>query len=296
MMVEAIAVLLRGLSFIAMFQAVGGALFVTLFGTYLPVSGLRIRRLLRIATLIAGALVLLQFSFEAARLAGEFSGLWDQQLQKLAWHSPAGTAVRLRLIGLLLVLVSLQGSPPVGGATARRRMVALLCSVGTIVLVAAFTAIGHTVDHPHRTALALLLLAHLLSMAFWFGAIWPLRQAVIHEPPAVAAAVLERFSRIAVWIVPGLLLAGGTLVVLLVPGFVVFGQPYGQLLLAKMAGFGALMGFAAWNKLRLTPALWQNNPAAAPRLRRSLMSEYLIIAAVLGITAIMTGLYSPDTV
>jgi putative copper resistance protein D len=275
---------------------VGGALFVTLFGTSLPVSGARIRRLLRIATVIAIALVLLQFSLEAARLAGEFSGLWDEAMQKLAWHSPAGTAMRLRLIGLLLVLVGLQGTPPADGATGRRLSAALLCSVGTLVLVLAFTVIGHTVDHPQRTALALLLLVHLLSMAFWFGAIWPLRQAVIHEAPPTAAAVLARFSRIAVWIVPGVLVAGGTLVLWLVPGLVVFGQPYGQLLLAKMAGFGALMGLAALNKLRLTPALWQNHPAAAPRLRRSLMSEYLIIAAVLGITAVMTGLYSPDTV
>jgi len=296
MMVDAVAILLRGLSFIAMFQAVGGALFVILFGTALPVSGLRIRRLLRIATLVAGALVLLQFSFEASRLAGEFSGLWDPRMQALAWHSAAGSATQLRLIGLLLVLVGLRDLPPAAPAAARRRMAAVLCSLGAIVLVVAFTVMGHTVDHPHRTAMALLLLAHLLSMAFWFGALWPLRQAVIHEPPAAAAAVLERFSRLAVWIVPGLLVAGGTLVVLLVPGLGVFGQPYGRLLLAKVAGFGALMGFAALNKLRLTPALLQNNPAAKPRLRRSLMSEYLILAGVLGITAIMTGLYSPDTV
>jgi putative copper resistance protein D len=231
--------------------------------------------------------VLLQFSFEAARLSGEFSGLWDEQMQRLAWHSAAGTAVRLRLSGLLLVLV---------GLIARRGVAGPLCIAGIIVLAAAFTVIGHTVTHPHRTELGLLLLVHLLSMAFWFGALWPLRQAVIHEAPAAAAALLERFSRMAVWIVPAVLLAGATLVVLLVPGLFVFGQPYGQLLLAKMAGFGALMGLAALNKLRLTPALRQNNPAAAPGLRRSLMSEYLIIAAVLGITAIMTGLYSPDTV
>jgi putative copper resistance protein D len=287
MMVDSVAVLLRGLSFIALFQAVGGALFVTLFGTYLPVSGVRIRRLLRIATLTAGALVLLQMSFEAARLAGEFSGLWDERMQGLAWHSAAGTAMRLQLSGLVLVLVGLQ---------ARRRLAGLLCSVGTLVVAVAFTVIGHTVDRPHRTDLALLLLVHVLSVAFWFGALWPLRQAVIHETAAGAAAVLERFSRIAVWTVPALLLAGATLVVQLVPGFSVFGQPYGQLLLAKMAGFGALMGFAALNKLRLTPGLRQNNPAAAPRLRRSLMGEYLLIAAVLGITVIMTGLYSPDTV
>ncbi len=286
-MVDSVAVLIRGLSFIAMFQAVGGALFVTLFGTYLPVSGVRIRRLLRSVTLTALALLLLQFSFEAARLAGELSGLWDGQMQRLAWNSAAGAAMRLQLSGLLLVLV---------GLLARRGVAGPLCIAGIIVLAAAFTVMGHTVDHPHRTALALLLLVHLLSMAFWFGAIWPLRQAVIHEAPAAAAAVLERFSRIAVWIVPGMLVAGGTLVVLLVPGLAVFGQPYGQLLLAKMTGFGALMGLAALNKLRLTPALRQNNPAAVPRLRRTLMGEYLVIAAVLGITAVMTGLYSPDTV
>lgn len=287
MMIDSVAVLVRGLSFIAMFQAAGGALFLTLFGTYLPLSGVRIRRLARIATLTAGALVLLQFGFEAARLAGEFSGVWDPQMQRLAWESAAGTATLLRLGGLLLVLVGLLAHP---------RMAAVPCIVGTLVLAVAFTVVGHTRDHPHRMGLALLLLVHLLSMAFWFGAIWPLRQAVIHETPATAAAVLQRFSRIAVWIVPGLLLAGATLVVLLVPGFSVFGQPYGRLLLAKMAGFGALMGFAALNKLRLTPALMQNSPAAVPRLRRSLLSEYLIMAAVLCITAIMTELYSPDTI
>jgi copper resistance protein D len=296
MMVDSVAVLVRGLSFIALFQAMGGAVFVTLFGSSLPLSGPRIHRLLRLVTVIAIALVLLQFSFEAARLAGEFSGLWDEQMQKLAWHSPAGSAMRLRLIGLLLVLVGLQGTPPAAGARARRLIAGVLCGVGTLLVAVAFTVIGHTVDHPHRTGLALLLLVHLLSIAFWFGALWPLRQAVIHEAPAAAAALLERFSRLAVWIVPGVLAAGGTLVLLLVPGLFVFGQPYGQLLLAKITGFGALMAFAALNKLRLTPALWQNHPAAVPRLRRSLLSEYLIIAAVLGITAIMTGLYSPATV
>jgi putative copper resistance protein D len=296
MIVDSVAVLIRGLSFIAMFQAAGGAVFVSLFGAGVPGSEVRIRRLLRSVTLTALALLLLQFSFEAARLAGEFSGLWDERMQKLAWDSPAGTALRLRLSGLLLVLVGLHGFAPVGGGTARRRMAAVLCTIGALVLAVAFTVIGHTLDHPHRTALAVLLLGHLLALEFWFGAIWPLRQAVIYEAPTAAVAVLTRFSRIAVWIVPGMLVAGGTLVVLLVTGWGVFGQPYGQLLLAKMAGFGALLGFAAWNKLRLTPALLQNHPAAAPRLRRSLTIEYLIIAAVLGITAVMTGLYSPDTV
>jgi putative copper resistance protein D len=61
-----------------------------------------------------------------------------------------------------------------------------------------------------------------------------------------------------------------------------------------MLGFGVLMYFAALNKLRLTPALWRADAGAAQRLRRSLLIEYLLIAAVLAITAVMTGLYSPD--
>ncbi len=81
---------------------------------------------------------------------------------------------------------------------------------------------------------------------------------------------------------------------LLVPGWSVFGQTYGQLLLAKMAGFGALMACAALNKLRLTPALLRGHPVAQLRLRQSLTIEYLLIAAVLVVTAIMTGLYSPE--
>jgi putative copper resistance protein D len=295
MIVDAVAVLIRGLSFIAMFQAAGGAIFATFFGDSLAICGTRVRWTLRIATVAAIALLVLQFAFEAARLAGDFSGLWDARLQALAWHSVMGSALRWRLLGLLLVLAGIQGYGP-GGVMPWRRVAAPLCLGGTLALAVAFTRVGHTVDHPHRMLLASLLLVHLLSMGFWFGALWPLRQIVVFEAPATAAAVLERFSRIAVWIVPVLLLAGASLVLLLVPGWAVFGQPYGQLLLAKAAGFAALLGFAALNKLRLTPALGRNDPAAVPRLRRSLLGEYLVIGLVLAVTAIMTGLYSPDTV
>jgi putative copper resistance protein D len=286
-MIDSLWVLVRALSFIAMFQAAGAAVFLTLFGSRLPVAAAPIARLARIATFLALALVLVHYSLEAARLAGDFSGLIDSRMQQLAWHTAPGTAVCLRLSGLLLVMAALSR----GG---RRFGAAFLCMVGALVLVAAFTSVGHTVDHPHRPVLATLLGIHLASVTFWFGALWPLRQAVTLETPATAAAALERFSRIAIWMVPGLLLAGATLALLLVPGFSVLAQPYGQLLLAKIVGFSVLLGFGALNKLRLTPALRQNVSSAAPALRRSLAIEYLIICGVLTITAVMTGLYSPD--
>jgi putative copper resistance protein D len=280
-LVDAVAILARALSFIAMFQAAGAALFLAIFAARLRLSGPPILRLARLATVGAALLVLLHFSLEPAHLAGEFSGIGDRQLWQLAWQSAPGTGLRLRLVGLLLILAGLGFSRA-------------LSVVGALLVVAAFTTMGHTVDHPHHIVLAVLLAVHLASLMFWFGALWPLRQAVTLEAPATAAALLERFSRLAIWIVPGLLVAGATLVLLLVPGIAVFTMPYGQLLLAKMLGFGALLYFAALNKLRLTPALWREAAGAAQRLRRSLLIEYLLIAAVLVITAVMTGLYSPD--
>jgi putative copper resistance protein D len=273
-MTDSVVVLVRALSFIAMFQAAGAAVFLTLFRAHLSVAAAPIARLARIATLAAAALVVLHFSLEAAGM------------QRLAWHTAAGTALCLRLGGLLLVMSGL--------ITERRLVAGVCCTAGTALLVGAFASLGHTVDHPHRAVLAALLAAHLLSITFWFGALWPLRQVVTLETPARAAAVLEQFSRIALRVVPALLLAGAALVLLLVPGLSVFAQPYGQLLLAKIVGFSALLGFGALNKLRLTPALRQNIGSAVARLRRSLAIEYGIMGAVLAITAVMTGLYSPD--
>jgi putative copper resistance protein D len=280
-LVDAVAVLARALGFMALFQAAGGALFLALFGSGVTVCAPLIKRVARMATVAAALLLLAHFALESGRLAGDLSGLWDRSLQQLLWQAAPGTALRLQLTGLLLVLVGLYGSRT-------------LSVLGMLLVVAGFTTLGHTVDHPHRAVLAGLLGIHLLGVAFWFGALWPLRQAVTLESPARAAAVLERFSRLAIWLVPALLLAGATLVVLLVPGFAVFTTPYGELLLGKMLGFAVLMYFAALNKLRLTPALRRNDAGAAPRLRRSLLLEYLLIGAVLAITAWMTGLYSPD--
>ena len=286
-MLDALSVLIRALSFVAVFEAAGGALFVAAFGAPAGRSGAGIRRRLRLAVLAAVLLVLLHYGTEAARLAGELSGLLDRQMQQLVWHSASGTALCLTLPGLLLVFAGLL-LPRQG------KLAGLLAVAGLAAIIAAFTTMGHTVEQPHRVGLALLLSAHLASIAFWFGALWPLRQAVTLEESATAAALLERFSRFAVWIVPGLFVAGASLVLLLVPGLAVFGQTYGQLLLVKIGGFSVLMVLAGLNKVRLTPALRGNAPAAVARLRRSLLLEYLLIAAVLTVTAVMTGLYSPE--
>jgi len=81
---------------------------------------------------------------------------------------------------------------------------------------------------------------------------------------------------------------------LLVPQIEMLAEPYGQLLIAKLAGFALLMGLAAANKWRLGPAIARGEARAAYLFRRSLIAEYVLIIAVLAITAVMTSLFSPE--
>jgi putative copper export protein len=112
------------------------------------------------------------------------------------------------------------------------------------------------------------------------------------ESHGSAAGLLMRFSRRAGWLVPLILLAGLAMAWILAGSLSVLSQPYGQLLLAKLAGFVLLMLFAAYNRWKLTPALQQAASSAA--LRRCIAAEYVLIAAVLSVTAVMTTFFSPD--
>jgi putative copper export protein len=81
---------------------------------------------------------------------------------------------------------------------------------------------------------------------------------------------------------------------LLVPALAVLATPYGELLIAKLIGFALLMGLAAANKWRFGPAIARGEARAAHLFRRSVVSEYVLIIAVLAITAVMTTFFSPE--
>ena len=135
---------------------------------------------------------------------------------------------------------------------------------------------------------------HLLIVAFWFGALWPLYFVSLREAPARASAIVQRFTGVATWLVPVIFVAGTAMAILLLPGFSVLTEPYGELLMAKVVGFALLLGLAAANKWRLGPALHAGTAGGGRWFRRSVATEYVLIAAVLAITAVMTSFYSPE--
>ncbi len=284
-MPDVISVILRALSFVLLFQAAGIAIFVAIFGRRLASSRATVRRLGQAAAIAAIVLVAAHYALEAARMAGEMSGMWDPTLQGMAWNSPARAALICRLLGLLLIAVGLQE------ASVRWTILAV---GGAVLATGAFTLTGHTSVNVHRALLATLLMLHVLVVAFWFGALWPLYVASLRETPARASDIIERFTAAATWLVPVILLAGIVMAVLLLPNLQALSEPYGELLIAKVVGFAVLMGLAAANKWRLGPALVHGPVQSGRWFRRSVAAEYVLIAAVLTITAVMTSFFSPE--
>ncbi len=276
---------LRALSFVLLFQAAGIAVFMAIFGRRLEQSAEWVRRAGRFAALAAMAFVTAHYALEAARMAGELPGMFDAALQATVWHSPTRWALFARLGGLALIAIGLRSAGKLSG---------LLGAAGAILAVFAFTLTGHTSTNPHRAVLEALLGIHLLIVAFWFGALGPLYVVSARETTGTACRIIARFTELATWLVPGILLAGAAMAFLLVPSVSALTEPYGELLIAKVVGFALLMGLAAANKRRLGPALAAGSVEAGRRFRRSIGAEYGLIAAVLAVTAVMTTFFSPE--
>ncbi len=279
---DGLSVALRAMSFMAVLQAAGIVIFLWLFRGHVLESRKEIRRLGLWSAAIAPPLLAGQFALEAARMAGEFSGVLDPSLQRIAFASSVGVTLAVRLSGIVLILAGLSRATTVGAA---------LGLAGALLIAASFALMGHTAVNPWRVLLAPALMSHVLIAAFWFGAIPALYLVMLREESGLAARSVEAFSSIAIWLVPALAIAGALMALVLVRHLTAFQQPYGWLLLAKIMGFALLMVFAAANRLRLGPAVALG---ATRSFKRSLAAEYLLMAGVLVATATMTSLYSPE--
>jgi putative copper export protein/mono/diheme cytochrome c family protein len=153
--------------------------------------------------------------------------------------------------------------------------------------------------HSHAISMytgpSLLLLSevlHLLAAGAWLGGLLPLLLLIDAVPPDAAATASRRFSPL------------GTACVLVLAGTAFFqfwvligglpelvGTGYGLVALLKLALFLMLLGFAARNRFRFTPALAGLSPEAAKLgLRHSIAFETAVGLAVVLAAGLLTNL------
>lgn len=220
------------------------------------------------------------FMLRGAALTGGADGMTDPEMLGLLWATPVGDALIYRLAGAALIIAGIF----------IRRVGKWVALVGGVVALWSFAKIGH-VPELELPGARLLLLLHLLGVAFWVGILGPLRK-MARDPNSLynAAQLGHRFGKAAAVIVPLLVLAGLFMAWLLLGDLeTMVSTAYGQTLLTKVVLVGMVLTLAAANKLRFVPAMQDGDATAAKHLVRSIEIETAVILAVLAATATLTS-------
>jgi copper resistance protein D len=255
------------------------------------------------AALLVGAIVGL--AAQTATMTGDFADMFRPR----AWLSVVtgadfGPEMAARIV-LPIVALALAwlGRPSVP-----------LWSASSLVggaALASFAWTGHGVSDQGTAGLIHLGadVLHLLATGVWLGALAVLAILLCtssgRSDPAALRALhrgLKGFSGVGTATVATLLATG-----LLNSWFLIgpnhipdlFSTPYGLLLCGKVAVFIAMVGFAGFNRFRLTPALARSlsdggSPAAVSRLRLSVALETACGGAVLALVAVLGTLEPPS--
>jgi putative copper export protein len=278
-------VLVKTILYAATFGAAGGVFFLGYCGRQLPV--LDYRRIQR----LTGAFILSGIAVSGARIlllagsmSGDASGMIDPSLTRMIVQGPEGAAAGIRMAGLGLAAFALSKD---------RRFFAVAI-IGASLAATSFAWVGHARAAALRAPATVLVGVHLLSAAFWLGALMPLH-ILARDPQSTAiAAAAARFGRMAV-IVVGLLLTAGIILlwILLDTPSQLWMSGYGRLVMIKMGLVAVLLSLAALNKWRLTPRLRDRDARAVRWLRRSITAELLLAGLILAVTAAFTTLMGP---
>ena len=280
---DAVAIGMRAAAFVGVLQATGLSLFAATHRTALAENASPLVALARSMALAGLALVLGHQFFEAARLAGDWSGLIDFDIQRGNWHRSPGVSALVAGAGLAIVYA---------GCCLQGVLSRLLTILGALAVAGSFALTGHTTDSSVLPLLRLLLALHVAIVSYWLGSIVALvRLTRIARTPALYKASTA-FSASAVWLVPAILPIGVAMAIGLLPNLAALRTMYGALLVSKVTGFAVLMALAAFNRWCVVPALDRDAPVATRRFRQMLHAEYLLIVGVLSVTAAMTSLYS----
>jgi copper transport protein len=193
---------------------------------------------------------------------------------KIAFATSAGPALLAAVVAMLLALLAL-------GSVWYARA---LSAIGFVGVGLSLAMTGHAATAPPEMLMRPAIFLHGLGVTIWIGALAPL-VALVSKPTIATLPVVNRFSRIAAPAVGVLAFTGLALaIVQLEKPSALVETRYGLILSIKLALVVLLLGLAALNRFRLTPALARDEKAA-PALRRSILLECVIALAILALVA-----------
>ena len=259
----------RIIFYIGLFFGAGGAAFRALS----PIIPEPARRLSRVSAVAGMGAALLIIGLQGLDILG--LGLGDL-LQGTVWNvglvSVYGQTSVVALGALVAALVALG----VKGDGLGKSM-----GIVAIVLVGlAVTLSGHASAAQPQWLMKPALFFHVVAIAWWVGALYPLI-LLLRADPGVATPALLNFSRAIPFAVAPLVVSG------LVLAVVQLGAPgpawltgYGAILAAKLVALAALFAIAGWNRWALTTPAAAGDAGAIRRMRRAIVGEIFLVLII----------------
>jgi copper transport protein len=274
--------LLRGAIWLArlaiyfgLFAGVGGAFFVAWMRAPAAPAMRVIGNCVNLGALAALALSVGLQGLDALALPP--SSLADAQVWTVGARGSFGLSAALAAVALLLALLSHRAS----GTSAKVMSLGALVGVG---LALATTGHAATASPQWLTAPAVFL--HGTALAFWVGSLVPLSLAM-REPHQIVIDVLIRFSRAIPFAVAALLASGLLLAIVQLERLdALWTTNYGRVLAFKLVLVSLLLGLALWNRLYLTPRIGQGRVNSRRHMRRTIVTELILVAGILGIVGL----------
>jgi copper transport protein len=267
--------------YLGLFAGVGGAFFIAWIGQSLAGS-----------SAVLGALILglvgavVSLGLEGLDLLGlPLSGLVAAPPWKIALGTSLGPALLIAIAAMAASLLALRRPPG--------RMSRIFSALALVCVGLSLAATGHAASAPPQVLTRPALFVHGVGIAYWLGALLPLAVTLWRQPNS-SLPVVQRFSGIAVPAVGLLALAGIALAVVQVAHLDALTETkYGIILLIKLVLVAGLLGLAALNRFRLTPALaceakggkGTKGTKAAKPLTRSIAVECALAVAILCVVA-----------
>lgn len=173
-----------------------------------------------------------------------------------------------------------------------------LALVAAVCLVASIAWTGHAGSTPFK--LGYLHLAsdalHLTAASVWVGGLVPLALLLAawrrQDGTSMGLDAVRRFSTLGIASVAALILSGGVNAWILVGSFRgLIVTDYGQLLMLKLAVFAAMLAFAAFNRLSLTPRLASLSKDALRGLSRNTWMEIALGFSIFVLVGVLGTLH-----
>jgi len=173
-----------------------------------------------------------------------------------------------------------------------------LALVAAVCLVASIAWTGHAGSTPFK--LGYLHLAsdalHLTAASVWVGGLVPLALLLAawrrQDGTSMGLDAVRRFSTLGIASVAALILSGGVNAWILVGSFRgLIVTDYGQLLMLKLAVFAAMLAFAAFNRLSLTPRLASLSKDALRGLSRNTWIEIVLGFSIFALVGVLGTLH-----